>query len=224
MKVATWLGIASLLASAAAGCGDDAATAQDSGAQGDGGKRADAGGERDAGRLVWRPKDAGRSPEDDVVTTPRDAGGAAARECAQPRNPLPAVLLPRCSMATRDCVAGCAQAADPGMCRDACIDADTTPPEPRYGLDCGGCVYLQLFACIDAADCHEGVADLFCCIADRCPAGSPEGCGEQMCSRELDVAVTCGYFADMTCLDFLSGTIDACYGAGAASDDDAGAP
>jgi hypothetical protein len=138
--------------------------------------------------------------------------------------PLPAMVLPRCSASTRDCIAACPQSADPEMCRDACIDADTTPPEPRYNLDCGACIYLQLFACIDAADCHEGVADAFCCFADRCPAGSAEGCGEQMCARELDVALTCGYFADMSCLDFLSGMIDECYDASGSAESDAGAP
>ena len=222
MKLATWLGLAGLLAGTALGCGDDASSAPDGGARGDGGARADASTERDSGPLVWRPRDAGRTPDADVIDTPLDSG-TANRECAQRRTPLPAMLLPRCSADTRDCIAACPQSADPEACREACIDADPTPPEPRYNLDCGACIYLQLFACIDAADCHEGVADVFCCLADRCPSGSPEGCGDQMCAREIEVAVTCGYFADMSCLDFLGGMIDECY-APSSGDADAGAP
>jgi hypothetical protein len=140
--------------------------------------------------------------------------------CARPRQPLPPALLPRCSADTRACVAACPQAADPDMCREQCLKADTTPRDPTTGVDCSGCVYVQLFACVDRANCHTGVADVFCCIEANCPAGSPEGCGEQHCSSQIRTALTCGYYADMSCLDFLGSSISGCFAAG---DADAGA-
>ena len=168
------------------------------------------GGARDGGPLVWTPRDSGttRPP---VMTPPAVDPGSAAM-CAMPRNPLPSVLLPRCSAATGACLAGCTTASDADGCRDACINGDATPAETTYGLDCGGCIYLQLFACVDAAGCHDGVADAFCCLAEKCPAGSPEGCGEQRCGEELMTALTCGYFANMACTDFTTGLIAQCYG------------
>jgi hypothetical protein len=210
MKLASWLGAATLLWSAAAGCGDDDVdehTAIDAGPRG----ARDAAVERDSGPPVWMPRDAGDGDDEDVVTRPRDAGSLAGRECAQPRDAVPAVLLPRCSAATRDCIAACPAAVDPDSCREACLEADTTAPAAAYPLDCAACVYLQLFACIDRTDCHQSVAEAFCCFDDRCPAGSAEDCNEQMCSSELRAAVTCGYFADMDCVDFLGGMIAECF-------------
>ena len=182
MKASAWLWGCGLCLLVAMGCGDD-----DDPAPADGGSDA---GERDAGDsgpLVWTPKDAGASGSGgsgSVATA--GSSGSDGRMCARPRQPLPAVLLPRCAPATRDCVADCAGAAEPGDCRDACVDADTTPPDAMYGVDCSGCVYLQLFACIDKAKCHQGVADVFCCIEDKCPAGSPEGCGEERCATRAE--------------------------------------
>ena len=138
------------------------------------------------------------------------------------RSPLPSALLPRCSRATGTCLARCTTAADPDSCREACIASDSTPAETTYGLDCGGCIYLQLFACVDAAGCHDGVADAFCCLAEKCPAGSPEGCGEQRCGEELMTALTCGSFANMACTDFTTGLIAQCYGGDVDADADAG--
>jgi hypothetical protein len=108
--------------------------------------------------------------------------------------------------------------ADPEACREVCIAADTTPPEATYGVDCGACIYLQLFACVDAVGCHDGVAEVFCCLADQCPAGSPEGCGDMRCPNEIRAALTCGYFADETCVDLLSDPIANCYPAVAGGD------
>src|SRR6185503_12037513 len=90
--------------------------------------------------------------------------------------------------------------------------ADTTPAETQtsYHIACPTCLYLQLFACIDAAGCHDGVAELFCCIADKCP-GSPDGCTEDKCGNELMAAVTCGYYADMDCVDLTTGMAGECY-------------
>src|SRR5690349_16586262 len=102
--------------------------------------------DRDAGGLVWMPRDSGvtRPP---VMSPTVDAGSNAM--CAMRRSPLPAALLPRCSPTTGACLAACPAAVDPDSCRDACIKADSTPAERTYGLDCGGCIYLPLFACVD---------------------------------------------------------------------------
>jgi hypothetical protein len=167
------------------------------------------GGRRDSGPLVWTPRDSGttRPP---AMSPPPDAGSA--KMCAMRRLPLPSALLPRCSRSTGECLADCTTAADADACREACIDADSTPAERMYGLDCAGCIYLQLFACVDAADCHDAVADAFCCIADKCPTGSPENCGQDSCGEQLMTALTCGYFANMACTDFTTGLIAQCYG------------
>lgn len=133
------------------------------------------------------------------------------RMCAEPREYLPEALLPRCSADTAACIAGCAAQADPDACRDACIGSDTTPAEPTFGLNCGACIYLTLFACIDMADCHEGVAEVFCCIEDNCPTGSAEGCSDQMCGGEIEAALTCGYFANQDCVDFLGNELGRCF-------------
>jgi hypothetical protein len=210
---------------AAAGCGDDDTI--DHGLD-DGGAHdaSDAATEshEDAGPLVWKPDasvDAGA--DSNTSSSSPDAGvGISQRECAKRRTPLPQQLLPRCSEMTRSCIMACAQAAKPDECRDACIKADATAAEPTYGLTCATCVYLQLFACIDQADCHEGVAETFCCLADKCPAGSADKCGDMMCKSETNAAITCGYFSKMECLDFLSGDIGQCFGPAGSGDEDAG--
>lgn len=207
----TWLGLGLLCCLAA--CKDDpdpASCATDGGSSlgASAGTHADAG-ERDAGHLVWHPPDAG-TIEDPPIVAPQDAGSAAT--CAMRRSPLPSALLPRCEVGTGQCMAGCATATDPDSCRDACLASDHHPAESMYGLDCKGCIYLQLFACIDQAGCHDAVADVFCCLADKCPAGSPESCGEQKCGDQLMTALTCGYFANMECTDFSKGMIAQCYG------------
>jgi hypothetical protein len=140
--------------------------------------------------------------------------------CAEPRDYLPESLLPRCSADTAACIAACMDDADPDACREVCINADTTPAEGSFGLNCAACIYLTLFACIDMTDCHDGVAEVFCCIEDNCPAGSAEGCSDQMCGGEIEAAVTCGYFAEQECVNILGDQIGRCF-AGFA-DEDAG--
>jgi hypothetical protein len=195
-------------------CGNDDANSE-SGVDGGraGGSAPGAGGSgADDDPLVWTPKDSGQDdlPPIEVPppgTTPTEPSGM----CAKPREPLPAALLPRCAASTRDCIDACVDAADPDACREACIAADTTPPEPMYGLQCDSCIYLQLFACIDGAGCHDGVAEVFCCLAENCPEGSPEGCGEQRCSAELMAALTCGYYAKEECLTFTAELAGQCF-------------
>jgi hypothetical protein len=184
----------------------------------------------DAGKLVWHPDasldfDASDGTSGGGATQALDAGSAlAGRDCAKRRMPLPATVLPRCRASTRACVAACAGSDDADMCRSACLKADDMPAEATYGLDCQGCVYLQLFGCLDQGGCHDGVAEVFCCIEDKCPAGSAENCGDQMCGNEIRAAATCGYYTKMECLDFLSGTIDQCFEGQSATGDAGSGP
>jgi hypothetical protein len=181
-----------------------------------------------AGGRVWMPDsgtNAGSSGSGGAGTggssgSASDAGTLEGRMCAQPRMPLPQVLLPRCTAATRDCIAACMSDADPEACREGCIMSDATAAEPTYGVDCAACIYLQLFACVDQAGCRDGVAEVFCCIADQCPAGSPEGCGDMRCPNQIRAALTCGYLADQSCVDLLADPIASCFPP--ADDEDAG--
>jgi hypothetical protein len=208
------------------GAGDGAKKHADAGSGASHARRdAGAGTHEDAGKLVWHPDASLDSGFDDGTSrggaTPAlDAGSPlAGRDCAKRRMPLPAVLLPRCRASTRDCVAACASADDADMCRSACLKADDMPADTSYGLDCQGCVFLQLFGCLDQGGCDDGVAEVFCCLEDKCPTGSADNCGDQMCGNEIRAAVTCGYYTKMECLDFLGGTIDQCFeGQGAGSD------
>jgi len=150
--------------------------------------------------------------DDDGGTTPRDAGGGgsdAGRDtgpppgdggggfdagedrgtCDDPFTGLPAVALPRCEADTQGCIVACATATDPDMCRAACYAADMTAP--LMGVNCELCGILQLFACGDRMGCHAGVANLLCCLADMCPAGSPPGCPTMMCGEEITALLTC---------------------------------
>jgi hypothetical protein len=147
------------------------------------------------------------------------SGGLEGRMCAEPRDFLPDAFLPRCGAETAECIAACASEADADACRDACISADTTPAEPQFGLNCAACIYLTLFACIDMTACHDGVAEVFCCIEDNCPSGSPDGCSEQMCGGEIEAALICGYNANIDCVDFTGDVLGQCFAPG---DEDAG--
>jgi hypothetical protein len=194
-------------------CGNDDASAESGVDGGQAGTRASgAGTGADDDPLVWTPVDSGQDdlPPIDIPppgTDPIEPSGM----CARPREPLPAALLPRCAASTRDCIDACMETADPDACREACVAADTTPPETMYGLECDSCIYLQLFACIDGAGCHDGVAEVFCCLAEKCPEGSPEGCGEQRCGAELMAAFTCGYYAKEECLTFTAELAGQCF-------------
>lgn len=210
MRLGCLLGLGlSLLAGSA--CGDDDGT----GGGDAGGAGSPSAMNQDAGLPMWMPRDSGQSlPPIDVPPPNTGGAGSDGRMCAMTRNPLPAVLLPRCAASTAECIDGCPEQADPDACRDACINSDPTPAEPMYGLACDSCIYLQLFACIDAAGCHDGVATVFCCIADKCPEGSPEGCAEQQCGAELMAALTCGYSANMECLELTSSLSGQCFATG----------
>ncbi|MDD9935723.1 MAG: hypothetical protein OXT09_19075 [Myxococcales bacterium] len=218
MNRGVWFLLCMLLSGSVA-CGDDSGDSDDGGGSDttpDAGTAgpADAG-EEDEEELVWMPMDAGTGDSSsDSTGSSNDSSNMSSiegRECAQERDLLPDALLPRCSAATRDCVAGCAENADADACREACLAADDTPAEGMFGLNCSSCIYLQLFGCFDQAGCHEGVAELFCCLADRCADNDDDGCAETMCGDELDAAITCGYFAQESCVNFLGEELGACF-------------
>jgi hypothetical protein len=217
------------------GCDDDEALAN---AEVDGGGAPELDGStgespKDAGRdaYVWNPMGgmgggsgggsggSGSGGSGSGGTGGGGSGGLDGRMCAEPRDYLPAAFLPRCSADTAACIAGCVTEADADACRDACISADTTPAETQFGLDCAACIYLTLFACIDMTACHNGVAEVFCCIEDNCPTGSAEGCADRMCGGDIEAAVICGYNADQDCVDFAGDVLGQCF---AASNEDAG--
>jgi hypothetical protein len=214
--------LSALLLIAIGGCGDDENN-------GDGGANTlDSSTDEgvDAGRdaYVWMPNaGSGGSGGTGGAGGAGGTGGGSGldgRMCAAPRDYLPESFLPRCSADTAACIAGCMSSADPEACRDGCISSDATPPESQFGLNCGACIYLTLFACIDMEDCHDGVAEVFCCIEDNCPTGSAEGCSDQMCGGEIQAAVTCGYYANQDCVDLLGDEIGRCFAG--LGDEDAG--
>lgn len=96
----------------------------------------------------------------------------ALRGCALPYDPLPASYLPRCARSTLTCIRACTTS----VCRQACIDADTTPPSTVGSIDCADCLSLQDLACLDDAGCGDEWARYECCYEDNCPPGSPASC------------------------------------------------
>lgn len=181
----------------------------------------DENGATDAGKdsgLVWTPDAGGGDPADSGA----DAG--LVRACAKPREAFPAAALPRCTAETGACVAACESAANAGACRDACVAKDKHAPLAARGaaIGCQSCISLQLFACADQGDCHDPVAGLFCCLADKCPAGSADGCSGAMCGTEIDSALTCIVNVEPQCADYTSGFIGDCFEGFTVDDEDAG--
>jgi hypothetical protein len=149
----------------------------------------------------------------DAAPTVDDPTPAPSGQCAQPRQPLPSSVLPRCSAATYDCVAACAGTEDTDACTDACLAADTTPPADYYGypVDCATCTTLQLLACGERRGCHEPMAEALCCSDRECPAGSPGDCSDTKCAAELRAFGLClGYAAD-ECVSFAGAELGSCF-------------
>lgn len=169
-----------------AGCGGAART-QDGGGASDGGA-VDASADafvQDAGE----PVDA-HEPDaamDDAATVAADAGGcgtdagAGAGDCVLyvpvgSFGPLTNPCLPRCTAATGAAWRACTSSS----CRNAALDADTTPGVSYYigsahitsPLDCAGCVSYQQFHCFSLV-CPSQVDS----YVDNCIAGGdPTSC------------------------------------------------
>ena len=136
--------------------------------------------------------------------------------CAEPRASLPASVLPRCSAATRDCVAACALEKpedEVDDCQEACQKADTTPADTSLGdaIDCSGCVFNQLVACAENAGCHDEVAGLICCLESCFSSTDPQGCFESKCTGEATAFGYCVYYQDQECVDHSGSWLGACY-------------
>jgi mono/diheme cytochrome c family protein len=133
--------------------------------------------------------------------------------CANPREPLPDAILPRCSRVTYDCILACTGRADGDLCRNACLAADATPPAviQGYPVSCATCTLLQLFACGEQSGCHDPLADALCCSERACPPGSDEGCAEQRCAGENRALGLCLGYAAESCLGYTSGEMARCF-------------
>jgi hypothetical protein len=141
---------------------------------------------------------------------------ADTRACAAPRAPLPETLLPRCAASTLACRERCAtQSEDEDVvkaCRDACVDADPTPPASVAGgaVDCSACNLLELIACGESVGCHAQVAALMCCIED-CKQSADPSCVEARCKGTVDTFGQCVYYRGEKCLKDGGEFLGACY-------------
>jgi hypothetical protein len=144
-------------------------------------------------------------PEPPPVHTDPPPTGA----CAEPKKPLEPAMLPRCSLATSECVTNCALEEEEEYvedCRDACLASDTTPPSAT-GMDCQGCVYNQILACAGEKGCQKQTAKFVCCT-QSC---SDEACIDDKCKEELTSFGYCiGYQAEV-CYDFVGPYLGACF-------------
>jgi hypothetical protein len=194
-----------LISALGMGCGDDdeGSPVSDGGA-GSGAAGSSAGTGGGAGTVAT---DGG-----DLDSGVADAGDSGPGACAEPLNPLPAVLLPRCTAATAQCVVDCSAVAaeDRSACQNACLNADTQPSVA--GLGCTDCRFIQLLACADANGCHDEVAAMRCCIDEKCPTGnSAPGCADTMCAAEVEAALTCAINETPDCVDPTKPAIVTCY-------------
>lgn len=135
--------------------------------------------------------------------------------CAEPRQPLPPSVLPRCAATTYDCVKTCELEKPEGEvddCRDACTAADTTPADTSLGtpIDCSTCIFSQILACAENAGCHDEVAGLMCCITSCAASGDPS-CLESECQGEITAFGYCVYYGDQECVDHDGAWLNVCY-------------
>jgi hypothetical protein len=167
------------------------------------------------GRPTWRPPDGAMTYWD---ANPSVDGGPM-RACSNPRPATPISLLPRCYSATQGCLEGCATAADPDACRNACLLGDGFPRTPDGSFGCAECTYLQLFYCLDRQECHAQVGAYFCCIEDRCPTYDPSCVAE--CQSVAEAMFVCGASYAPECFSYVSGDMRECF---SVLDRDAGVP
>ncbi|MGH1344503.1 MAG: hypothetical protein ACRBN8_23285 [Nannocystales bacterium] len=133
-----------------------------------------------------------------------DASSSSGEACVAVLEPLPPELLPRCTNETLVCAAGCGE--EDIDCIDACLQEDTTPPEPITGVDCSSCSIVQLLACSDPA-CHDENAAFMCCNA----ACEGQDCAEDACEAELSAAFECAVFSAAPCLEANAAGTDGCF-------------
>jgi hypothetical protein len=158
------------------------------------------------------------SQDFDPMWEESDDDSGSTEACAQPREPLPAALLPRCAAATRDCFLACRDgiddAQDPSQCEEACLKADTTPAAEGSGgaLTCQPCVQLQELACGERAGCGDANASLLCCI-EACNSSADPNCLAQTCGRELESFSYCYAYRAPQCLSVDEELVSQCFAA-----------
>jgi hypothetical protein len=146
-----------------------------------------------------------------------DAGGPPkpTGTCAQPRQPLPQSLLPRCSAATRACIEQCPLQHEEENaiedCREACVEADTTPADLATGVSCGDCVFNELLACAAARGCADQTAFLYCCIED-CVKKADATCLQTSCADDIQAFGYCVGYGPTECTSFTEGPRARCFG------------
>ncbi len=158
---------------------------------GDGGVRADA-------RVAdARVADSGATPSDGGPST-----------CGEPIAMLREELLPRCSVATRECITACAEST----CMRSCATADGTAPHmvsPGRFVNCEFCLSWQQKRCIDTSGCHPETAALQCCLEAHCPDGS---CLTTTCSAQNAAWSSCAMTTAASCLAApVGGEYAVCY-------------
>jgi hypothetical protein len=148
---------------------------------------------------------------------PSDAGGPPkpTGTCAQPRQPLPQSILPRCSATTRACIEQCPllheEENEIEDCREACVDADATPQDPTTGVSCSDCVFNELLACAAARGCADQTAFLYCCIED-CVKKQDATCLQTACADDIQAFGYCVGYGPTECVSFTEGPRARCFG------------
>ena len=163
--------------------------------------------------MRWMPADSGIPPRPDGGQAASDAQ-AGSRACVT----LPALgeaALPRCSVETRDCVAGCPAGDTGSACRDACWGSDTTPAydSGAGAVECADCIFRKLLECLQVSGCEPEVDAYLCCIVDHC-AGADNTCISSMCAESGAAMFTCGGYTAPECFQLTDGYIGQCYAGG----------
>jgi len=149
----------------------------------------------------------------------RDGGAAAdaaaaADGCAAPMLPFAdefpsAASSPRCDSATRTCIQACTSA----QCVDACLAADSTPAVTvdQRPINCQVCFGYTYMLCLDQGGCHPQIAELNCCVEQKCSGSDPTACAMTACAAEYGDQQTCGSGLAGACGQPASAVYDACF-------------
>jgi hypothetical protein len=135
--------------------------------------------------------------------------GPVPAECDGHPTALPAALMPRCSAETWDCLAKC-DVLDFG-CDNRCIAADTTPPDPQYGITCSSCINYQEYVCSDQNGCHDVNAALECCRRAKCLTSTDPNCLVRSCTSEAYAYGYCLGAVTPTCSSLVLGPARGCF-------------
>jgi hypothetical protein len=135
--------------------------------------------------------------------------------CANPVNPFPAAIAPRCAPSTLGCVARClGMGATTVACETECVRADTTPSvtvptaNGPFVAGCSQCIYITSLSCMERAGCRTQVADYLCCLSDRCAGSTDPMCGPSMCAEPIRAMAAC---SPPTCFNYAGAEFRFCY-------------